>query len=83
MSRISLIIALLLPVAAVACEQPKPVSEEKPAASAPLPVTDEDIDQANIPVKADFEEEAITTITENNVEAEVDRLQKHIEADNP
>ena len=61
MSRITLIIALLLPLAVVACEERKPMSEQKPAASAPL--TDEEVDQTMIPVKADFEEEALTAIT--------------------
>ena len=82
MSRITLMFALLLPVAVLACEKAEPkVEATPPAASAPL--TDEELDQTNIPVKEDFEEEAITTIHEDNLEAEVDRLEKQIEADNP
>jgi hypothetical protein len=81
MSRITLIIALVLPLAVVACEESKPTTEQKLAASAPL--TDEQLDQTMIPVKADFEEEAVTTITEDNVESEVDRLEQQITADIP
>jgi len=82
MSRSTMTLALVLALAASACEKGgDPGTEAAPSASAPL--TDEAIDQARIPVKEDFEEEALESIDENNLEAEVEKLEKAIEADNP
>ena len=81
MSRTVLIPCLLLPLLFAGCD--KAESGAEAAASASAPMTDEAIDRANIPVQADFEEEARKSITEDNVEAEVDALAKAIESDNP
>jgi len=82
MSRSTTTLAFVLALAATACEKGGgQETEVAPSASAPL--TDEQVDQARIPVKEDFEEDAVKAIDENNVEAEVDKLEKAIQADNP
>jgi len=82
MSRSTTTLALVLALAAGACEKGGDRgTEAAPSASAPL--TDEAVDQARIPVKEDFEEEALKEINENNLEAEVAKLEQAIEADNP
>ena len=81
MNRTVLTLALLIPLAVVACE--KGESSAEGSAQSPAAMTDEAVDQVAVPVKEDFEEAAQSAITEDNVEAEVDRLEKEIEGDNP
>lgn len=58
-------------------------SDSQPAASATAPaaLTDEALDQAAIPVKEDFEEQARQTITEENFEDRISQLEKEIRED--
>jgi len=63
----------------VACS--KPSAETQPTASANAPLTDEALDKARIPVKEDFEEQAHTTITDDNLDDQVAQLATEIEND--
>ena len=81
MNRITLTLSLLVPLALVACEEKAKTTAADAAPAASAPLTDEAVDQAAVPVKEEFEEEAQTAITEDNVESEVDRLEKEIEGD--
>jgi hypothetical protein len=83
MNRIALTLCVLLPLAGIACEKAEPTAEAPPAASTTGPLTDEAVAQAAVPVKEEFEEEAEEAINEDNVESEVDRLEKEIEGDTP
>ena len=74
------ILGLCVSALAVACN--KPTNEAQPAASASAaPLTDEALDQAQIPVKEDFEQQAAQEITDENLEEQVSLLEKQIEQD--
>ena len=81
MSRSMVSIPLLLGLAVIACDQGASPGQEAEPDVAEL--TDEAIDKTPIPVKEDFEEEAAASINEDNVEAEVEALEKEIQADAP
>ena len=81
MNRTILMLGLLVSLAAVACE--KGESSAEGAAESPAAMTDDAVDQVAVPVKEDFEEQAQASISEDNVEAEIDRLEKEIEGDSP
>ena len=74
--------ALLSAMAVVACKQGSSSDQGEGAESA-AELTDEALDKTPIPVKEDFEEEATASINEDNVETEVDSLEKEIQADTP
>jgi hypothetical protein len=82
MTRTVILPCLLLSLAVAACEKGESATEAAPSASASAPLTDEALDQAAIPVKEDFEDDAEQAINEDNVEEQVDALEKSIEADN-
>jgi hypothetical protein len=65
--------------AIAACTKPSP--EAQPAASATAPLADEALDQAQVPVKEDFEEQAIQAVTEETLDEQVNLLEKQIEED--
>ena len=55
-----------------------------PATSAPaetVPSSDEDIDKADIPVPEDFDGEAATKITDENLDDELAKLEAEIDGD--
>lgn len=54
-------------------------SETQPAKAADL--SEAAIEQADVPVKEDFEEEAQQNIDEDNLESQIDALEKEIAAD--
>jgi hypothetical protein len=81
MNRITLTLCVVFPLAVVSCEKGETKPDVTPAASAPL--TDEAVDQAAIPVKEDFEEEAYAAINEDNLEEQIDSLEKEIQDDQP
>lgn len=54
-------------------------SETRPAKAADLSETA--IEQADVPVKEDFEEEAFQNIDEDNLESQIDALEQEISAD--
>jgi hypothetical protein len=59
----------------------KQSSDSAAAASASAALTDEAVDQAPIPVKEDFEEQARRTITVDNLDDQVSQLEKQIKDD--
>ncbi len=71
----SLTIIALSMAAFTACNKPSPDSQ--PAAN----LSDDAIDQAQIPVKEDFEEQAKATITDENLDEQVAKLATQIEND--
>lgn len=66
-------------IALAACT--KQSTEAEPAASAAAPLTDEALDQAQIPVKEDFEEQARLEVTEENLDDQLNGLEKQIQED--
>jgi uncharacterized lipoprotein YajG len=66
-------------LALAACsKQPSPTET---VASAEAPLTDEALDQANVPVKEDFEELASREVTEENLDDQLAQLTQQIESD--
>jgi hypothetical protein len=66
-------------LALAACN--KQTTEAQPVASATTPMTDEALDQAQIPVKEDFEEQARLEVTEENLDEQLNGLEKQIQED--
>ena len=56
-------------------------AEAAASASAAVAMTDDALDEAPIPVKEDFEEQARQTITADNVDEQLDQLEKQIKED--
>ena len=84
MKRTAFMAALLLLFTAAACDSGGGKSgDAKPADTAgdTKPLTDEQIDSAEIPVVEDFEEEAAESIDEENLEDQVAALEKEINGD--
>ena len=81
MNRTMLMLGLLVSLALVACDKKEGGAEG--AGESPVAMTDEAVDQVAVPVKEDFEEAAQSSINEDNVEAEIDRLEKEIGGDSP
>jgi uncharacterized lipoprotein YajG len=74
-----LITISLCALALAACsKQPTPTET---VASAEAPMTDEALDQANVPVKEDFEEQASREVTEENLDDQLAQLEKQIDED--
>ena len=74
----SIVILALLAAGLGACN--KSPAQNQPAPSA-VAVSDETLDQAKIPVKEDFEEQAQTAITDENLEDQVAQLEAQIQND--
>ena len=76
-------LALSTALALAACKQqqtePEKTQEAAPGATAEL--SDAAVDQADLPVKEDFEEEAVKNIDEDNLESQLDALEREIAAD--
>ena len=74
-------LALSAALALSACKKQETEAEktQEPAPAAELSETA--IDQADLPVKEDFEEEAIKNIEEDNLESQLDALEQEIAAD--
>lgn len=73
----------LLPLFLVNCnkaEEAPPVPSTAVEA-APTALTDEVVDKTDIAVPEDFEEEAFTTIDEDNLEEQLDALEREIAGD--
>ena len=64
-----------------ACQKKDEAKTEDKTPAAPVELTDEALDQADIPVKEDFEEEAEKAIDEDNLESQIDALEKEIQGD--
>jgi hypothetical protein len=66
-----------------ACDKRSSESQSGPAPSswAPVVLTDEALDQAPIPVKEDYEEQAQNAITEENLDEQLGQLAKQIRED--
>jgi hypothetical protein len=76
-------LALSAALALSACKKQE-TEAEKTQESAPVPaaeLSDTAIDQADLPVKEDFEEEAVKNIDEDNLERQLDALEQEIAAD--
>lgn len=56
----------------------KQPTETAPDASAAVPMSDNALDSAQIPVKEDFEEQARLEVTEENLEDQLNRLERQI-----
>jgi hypothetical protein len=74
----ALIVIGLCAIPLAACS--KTSSEAQPVASAAV-LTDESLDTTPIPVKEDFEEQAKQAINEDNLDEQLNKLEKEIEAD--
>jgi hypothetical protein len=72
---------ILIAVGSMAACDKKPEVTADSAEPAAAELTDEKVDQAEIPVKEDFEEEAQSTINEDNVQTQIDALANEIESD--
>ena len=68
--------ALLITMLCIACKSEKPQPTQAPAATIDNPYT---IDDEDVAVAPDFEEEALKSITPENVEAEVAKMEKELE----
>jgi hypothetical protein len=76
--RFPVLIGLSLALLA-SCEK-KSSEESQPAPSA-VATTEQALDQAPIPVKEDFEAQAEQTITEDNLDEQLSKLEKEIDSD--
>jgi hypothetical protein len=74
-------ILLLAVVMFVGCNKKSSDSQPAPTVSASAPLTDQQIDEARIPVKEDYEEQARQTVTSDNLDEQVDQLEKQITSD--
>ncbi|HMA94370.1 MAG TPA: hypothetical protein VKP30_16880 [Polyangiaceae bacterium] len=74
------ILGLCVSALAAGCNKPTTETQPAPSASA-APLTDEALDQAKIPVKEDFEQQASQEITDENLEEQVSQLEQQIEQD--
>jgi hypothetical protein len=90
MKRVAVLAAALL--LGAGCDKDKDAGGTSPATSAPgaaasgptkpaANMTDAELDKADIPVPADFEEEAEREINDDNLDAEIDKLEKEIGAE--
>jgi hypothetical protein len=68
-------------LALAACTKQTSDNQAAASASAVVALTDEALDQAPIPVKEDYEEQARQTITEENLDAQLSQLEKQIQED--
>ena len=73
-------IAILVLVTAALGACNKPPSESQPASSS-AELSDQALDQAQVPVKEDFEEQAQATITDENLDDQVAQLEAQIQND--
>jgi len=80
---------LMVASALALCACKKQETEQKPTTEAPEPqpakaaeLSETAIDEADVPVKEDFEEEAAQNIDEDNLESQIDALEQEIAADN-
>jgi hypothetical protein len=65
-----------------ACKKSSPPETDQGAVAAvPAALSDEAIEQSDLPVKEDFEEAAYAGITEDNLGERVDTLTQEIQAD--
>jgi hypothetical protein len=73
----------LLPLLLVSCDKgdDAPPLPSTVVEAAPTALTDEVVDKTDIAVPEDFEEEAFTTIDEDNLEEQLDALEREIEGD--
>ena len=62
-------------------EKPAASGAGSAAAAAEKPMTDQQLESAEIPVEADFEEEAATAITSDTLDDQVSALEKEINGD--
>ena len=60
-------------------QKPEGTTETQPAKAADL--SEAAIEQADVPVKEDFEEEALQNIDEDNLESQIDALEQEIAGD--
>lgn len=75
MSRAAFLLALGLVLAPLACKSEKPKATTVASASAnPYAIDDDDV-----PTSVDFEEETLKSITPENVEEEVAKMEKELE----
>ena len=79
-------LTLAAALALSACK--KQETEQKPDSQTPATqpakageLSEAAIEQADLPVKEDFEEEALQKIDEENLESQIDALEQEIEAD--
>lgn len=77
MSRLPMALALAAALALVACKTDKAAPTTAPSASATAnPYA---IDDDEVPTSVDYEKEALESITPENLEAEVAKLEKELE----
>ena len=76
-------LALSTALALAACkkQEPEPENTQEAAPTPAAELSDAAIDQADLPVKEDFEEEAVKNIDEDNLEVQLDALEQEIAAD--
>jgi hypothetical protein len=80
MKRLAVVAVMLVSIVA-ACDKRDQPDAEASKAVAPVELSDEALDQAQIPVKEDFEPEARAAINEDSLESQLDALEKDIESD--
>jgi hypothetical protein len=81
MSKPTLLFAVLVMVFSCNQQESEPKATEATEATEAMALTDEAVDEAELPVKEDFEDEAFGAIDEDNLEAEIDALEKEIAGD--
>jgi len=74
-----LMVAAALAVSACKKQETEQAPEPQPAKAAEI--SDTALEQADLPVKEDFEEEAVQKIDEDNLEGQLDALEQEIAAD--
>lgn len=74
-----LMLAAALALSACKKQETQQTPEPQPAKAAEI--SDTALEQADLPVKEDFEEEAVKKIDEDNLEGQLDALEQEIAAD--
>jgi len=81
MSKTTCLFAVLVTVFACNQQESEPQTTEATEATEAMALTDEAVDEADLPVKEDFEDEAFEAIDEDNLESQIDALEKEIAGD--
>jgi hypothetical protein len=76
-----LALSSVLALSACKKQEAEPEQTQEPAPTPAAELSEAAIDQADLPVKEDFEEEAVKNIDEDNLESQLDALEREIAAD--
>lgn len=81
MSKSTCLFVALVTVFACNQQESEPKTNEATEATEAMALTDEAVDETDLPVKEDFEDEAFQAVDEDNLESQIDALEKEISAD--